>query len=88
VARKPILMAIPKVRGIAKVGRLVRCDRGRWDGAGHFTYGWTRDSRPLKAKKFAYRLVAADRGHLIRCVVTAVNKQGTKSALTPAVRVR
>jgi hypothetical protein len=65
------------------VGTICSVTTGNWLGTPtSYTYQWTRDGTNIGAATAAtYTLIAADiGGHSIRCVVTAVNAQGSTAA--------
>lgn len=69
----------PESSGLGKVGDLVTCNPGVWDPASTYTYAWKRGASTISGATAAtYTLVAADRGTLVSCVVTAT--AGLRSA--------
>ena len=87
-AHKPVVITLPKVSGIAKVGDSLAVTTGIWKySPTSYAYQWLRCS-PLGAscKKIAggssYRLTAADVGHKLKATVTASNAAGSLTATT------
>jgi len=85
---RPSLRARPLLGGRALAGRTLTCSRGRWSGSpASYAFTWRRDGKAIIGHGSAYRVRAADRGHRIRCEVTATNAKGSVTAATSAVRV-
>lgn len=77
---KPTDVEAPQVSGSATVGQQLICDRGIWNGQPPptFTYRWVRDGTTIVSTAgSAYTVTLADEGHLLSCVVTATNSEGT-----------
>jgi trimeric autotransporter adhesin len=88
VKARPLLRTRPKVAGSAGAGRTLVCTRGTWTGSPtRYVLTWRRDGRLVVGHGSAYRVRAADRGHTIRCEVSAVNAKGTTTVASAAVRV-
>ncbi len=86
---RPLSVARPRIRGIARVGRRVRCELGTWRLARTYVVRWRRGACTIpRATARTYLLRSADRGRLIRCRVTARNAAGslTISSLGRLVR--
>jgi hypothetical protein len=84
---RPRSLARPSLRGRARAGSTLVCSRGRWSGAGvRARFAWRRDGRIVRRAQ-DYRVRAGDRGHVLRCEVTATNAGGSRSATSVAVRV-
>ncbi len=69
--------------GAAVIDQLLSCTTGTWTGDATivFTYQWQRAGVNIgSATSATYRLVAADNGNAIRCVVTGTNGAGNASA--------
>lgn len=73
-----------QLNGMGVVGTVLTLLPGSWRGLQPITlsYQWTRDGTNIAgATTTSYTLVAADvPGHVITCVETATNTQGTASA--------
>jgi hypothetical protein len=84
---KPANRARPRVRRSG--GRLV-CSRGTWtNGPTRFAYRWLVDGHAVKgAHRSKLTIGHRERGHRVRCGVTATNAQGSASALSAPLRVR
>lgn len=84
---RPALRARPMLRGQPHVGRTLSCTRGSWaERPGRYGFVWSRDGKTAGTGA-SYRVRAADRGHALRCHVTAVNSVGTATAESAAVRI-
>jgi hypothetical protein len=84
---RPGLRARPRVAGRARVGATLVCTRGRWSGSpSRFVLSWRRDGKLLGGGS-SYRVRSVDRGHSIRCSVTAGNAVGASTAASGAVHV-
>jgi peptidoglycan/xylan/chitin deacetylase (PgdA/CDA1 family) len=85
---RPSLRRRPVLAGRALAGRTLTCSRGQWSG-NPVSYGftWRRDGKAIIGHGSAYSVRAADRGHAIRCDVTAKNARGSATAASGAVRV-
>jgi hypothetical protein len=82
---------LPAVRGRARVGRTVVCNRGAWAGTVpiHYGYGWLRKARPVgSAHESRYRIRRRDAGARLACRVTATNPARSLTVTSPFVRVR
>jgi hypothetical protein len=76
----PVNELKPEVVGAGIVGERLVCGAGSWTGVvTEFTYEWLRDGLPIAAG-VAYNVTAADKGHSLWCVVTAVGPEGTSEA--------
>ena len=85
----PVNTAAPAVTGSAITGQTLTCSNGTWQGADTYTYQWKRDGVAIGGATANTRvLVMADEGHVLKCVVTAHNEQGTathdSNSVTPA----
>ncbi|RYG57010.1 MAG: hypothetical protein EON56_03215 [Alphaproteobacteria bacterium] len=71
--------------GTAKVGRILTCSKGTWSPAAtSYKYQWFRGTTALRGKVAStYKTVAADKGKLVTCKVTAL-KTGYTSGLAAA----
>ncbi len=77
---RPTNIEPPQVSGIAAVGQQLTCVRGIWNGQPPptFSYKWVRDGTIIvSATGSAYTIALGDEGHLLSCVVTATNSEGT-----------
>jgi hypothetical protein len=88
VKQRPAIRIRPKVRGSARAKRMLVCTRGTWTGRPtRYVLTWRRDGKRVVGHGSSYRVGAADRGHTIRCDVTAVNAKGATTVASAAVRV-
>ncbi|HEY3613035.1 MAG TPA: hypothetical protein VGK92_04990, partial [Gaiellales bacterium] len=86
-ATRPVLRARPKVGGTPRAGRILVCSRGTWNGSPtRYAFTWRRDGKVV-GHGASHVLRAADRGHLIRCDVTAGNAKGSVTVASASVRV-
>jgi hypothetical protein len=73
----------PSITGSPSLGATITCAHGLWEGAPppSFTYQWYREGAPIAgATEASYAIASADQGHLLACVVTAYNVQGSSQA--------
>ena len=90
----PVLTSPPEVysaSGAPRVGESLTCVRGEWTGAPKptFTYVWLRDGTKVGSNA-AYTVGNEDRGHTLKCEVTATNSEapgGVKAESSNGVRV-
>jgi glucose/arabinose dehydrogenase len=82
----PVNTALPQVDGPPIPGARLTCVPGTWTGANSFAYRWLRDGAP-RAAGVTYRPTTADVGHILSCVVTASNADGSTQATSAAVRI-
>ncbi len=76
----------PEMSGQALVGQSLGCNPGTWSGAPSLAYAWTRNGTPIALQTApSYTLTGADVGQLLRCVVTARNDTGVRSATSAPV---
>ena len=84
----------PHITGMARDGRVLNAQAGRWSGAGpiRYTYQWRRCGKtglgctPIaRATHVSYKLTHADVGHKISVLVTATNGGGDASAAASPV---
>jgi hypothetical protein len=78
----------PAIRGHARVGRTVTCDRGDWSGTIpiRFTFAWLRNGR-LHGRDRSYHVRNRDSGMRLACRVTASNAAGTRTVTSRLMRV-
>lgn len=80
----------PSIKGVPRVGRTLRCLRGRWIGSSpiRYAFSWTRDGKIISgATRTRYRLTRHDRGSLIACAVEATNPMGSSRAASEPVEI-
>jgi hypothetical protein len=79
----------PAIRGRARVGRTVVCNRGEWTGTVpiSYAYSWLRNGATV-ARGSRYRVRLTDAGASLACRVKATNGPNTLVALSRSVRVR
>jgi hypothetical protein len=79
----------PAIRGVVRVGRVVQCDRGSWQGTEPivYTYRWLRNGAAI-ARGRRYRIRALDGDAMLACRVKATNGPRTVVAVSRSVRVR
>ena len=84
---RPTLRTRPRIIGRARVGRTLTCARGTWNGSTvRYAFTWRREGR-IAGHGSAYRVRGADRGHALRCDVTAANSKGATVAETKVEHV-
>ena len=84
---RPTLRTRPRIAGRPRAGRTLICARGTWNGSPvRYALTWRRDRR-IAGHGSAYRVRGADRGHALRCDVTAANAKGATTAATKTVHV-
>jgi hypothetical protein len=84
---RPTLSTRPRITGRPRAGRTLICARGTWNGSpARYALTWRRDRR-IAGHGSAYRVRGADRGHALRCDVTAANAKGATTAATKTVHV-
>jgi hypothetical protein len=74
--------ATPVVTGTATQGQTLTTTKGTWNNTPtNFTYQWQRSGVNIaSATNSTYVLVLADVGSTVRCVVTAMNADGSTTA--------
>jgi outer membrane protein assembly factor BamB len=88
VAQKPVVTTLPKITGIATVGKSLSVTHGTWKYAPTgYAYQWFRCSStgasctPIAgASKSSYLLTSADAGHKLEAKVVASNAAGSVTA--------
>src|SRR3954469_22067648 len=90
--RPPVLVAKPVITGTLTSGSLLTTTIGTWSPVGTtYTFQWERSAggsafAPIPgATRATYRLVVADNGALVHVRVTAINADGSLSALSDDV---
>lgn len=86
----PVNTVAPAITGTAEVGETLTCSTGTWTGTGTITYArqWQRDGVDIAgATGSTYTLVSADGGASVRCIVTATDDEGSRSAVSNAVSI-
>jgi hypothetical protein len=79
-AQKPVNTLKPEVVGNPLIGERLVCGAGSWAGAvSEFSYKWVRDAITV-ASGLTYIVSAADEGHSLWCVVTAIGSGGASEA--------
>lgn len=73
---------VPYVSGLTPVGSLLTCTQGNWAGTpSSYAYAWKRDgTTAIGTNANTYTTIAGDQTHLVTCVVSATNGQGTTAA--------
>lgn len=85
----PTPRTIPRVVGLASVGRILRCRPASFVGATRTTVAWLRNGKPIRrATRITYRLARADRGRIVTCRSKAIGPGGTTSVVGIGVFVR
>ncbi len=87
---QPQNLTAPEVTGTAVVGGTLTCSPGTWNGqpAPTYAYQWQLAGADIpSATANTFTVVAADRGLLLSCRVTARNHEGTESATSRGVQV-
>jgi peptidoglycan/xylan/chitin deacetylase (PgdA/CDA1 family) len=88
VKARPALRARPSIGGRPRAGRTLVCTRGTWSGSpSRYVFTWRRDGKPVVGHASAFHVRTADRGHILRCFVTARNAMGFATAASGSVRV-
>jgi hypothetical protein len=88
----PVSKRAPAVNGMATEGAVVNADPGRWRGGRlSFTFQWRLCDPALvecadipAATDSLYAIGAGDVGKVLRVLVTAVNRSGSASAVSPS----
>jgi hypothetical protein len=85
----PATITAPVISGTAVVGDALVCSPGSWSGdPTQYEYQWNRSNAPIAAATTAgYTVGAADAGHRLSCLVTAVNGGGEILAQSASVAV-
>ena len=85
---RPSLLALPSVRGTARVGKTIRCKGARFEGATKLSTRWIRNGRLIRrATRVAYRVQKADRGAVVSCRVRAQGPGGVTTVVALGVFV-
>jgi hypothetical protein len=84
---RPAVRARPKVTGRTRVGATLTCTGGTWNGSpSAYSFTWRRDGKVID-HGLRHRVLVGDRGHTLRCEVTARNAAGVSAAVSGIVRV-
>ena len=90
--RPPVRKHLPKISGVAVLGKTLHASPGRWKGAARFSYRWERcnargkrcraihRAKPSRKPWRSYTLTSRDLGHTIRVIVVASNRWGRRTA--------
>jgi hypothetical protein len=83
----PVNTSAPAVSGTGTVGNVLTCTTGIWTlSPTSYAYQWMRGGVNIyDAVASTYKLVAADSGHNIACMVTAFTAGGSASAASNAI---
>jgi hypothetical protein len=87
---QPLNQEPPEVSGTLAMGETLTCLPGTWSGqpAPTFTYQWLVEGLSIPgATASTYTVLAADRGLVLSCRVTATNRVGSSSATSQGRRV-
>jgi hypothetical protein len=87
-AAAPATRRPPAIAGDAIVGGTLRAQRGLWEAYPRpaYSFQWRRNGAPIPgATRDSYALTAADRGAAISVMVTARNRAGAASAISPSL---
>lgn len=89
VTPKPAATEKPKVKGVARVGKTLRCRAASFTDATDVTTSWLRSGEPIKgAKKVTYKPTRRDVGKRIACRSTATGAGGVTKSTSKSVLVR
>lgn len=84
---RPALRVRPTLSGRARVGATLVCTRGTWNGnPSGYVFTWRRDGKVIRHGS-RHLVRTADRGHALRCAVTARNTAGASTVASGAVRI-
>jgi len=75
-----------RVSGKARVGRVVSCQSGYWVEKSRLVYRWFRRDDQIPGAARRHKVVAADSGKSLRCVIVASNASGQNLRLTSKPR--
>lgn len=85
VSGVPVNTVAPAITGTAQVGQTLTTTNGTWVGSPTFARQWTANGANISAATATtYQPVIGDIGKVIRCVVTATNAYGVKTATSNA----
>ena len=85
---RPHNIVRPAVSGVPRSGRTLRCWRGRWSRADRYSRQWLRSGNAIRGATGAtYEIVAADRGHALRCRAAAAGPGGNARRGSAVIRV-
>jgi hypothetical protein len=84
----------PVISGTGQIGTQLKCTEGEWiNSPTSFEYQWVRDAGKADQVSIAgasmstYVVQAADEGHTLTCLVTAVNKHGSGQAESEPLKI-
>jgi outer membrane protein assembly factor BamB len=88
VVSKPAVITLPRLSGVAKVGKSLSVTKGTWNySPTGYAYQWLRCTSTgtsckaiTGATRSSYRLTSADAGHKLEARVTASNPAGSATA--------
>ena len=88
-AAVPTNLAVPTVTGSPRLNATLTALRGEWTPEASYQFQWQRDGNDiLNANGSTYTLTQDDVGKLMRVVVTAINVDGRRTAVSaPTARV-
>lgn len=77
----------PSLSGSGKVGTMITCDRGEWEGSGSYSYEWRLNGVPVpvgtgpnetgSTNPARYRAKASEVGQQVTCHVTRTSSKGS-----------
>jgi hypothetical protein len=86
-ARRPSLKARPRLNGRRRLGSTLVCTRGSWIGIpSAYAFTWRRDGKVV-GRGSSHLVRPVDRGHSLRCDVTARNASGAATAKSAALHI-
>jgi hypothetical protein len=79
----------PVIEGVAKLNQTLKCANTSWTGSPtKFNFLWLRDGTPIsQAEANTYTVKEADQGHELFCQVTAVNAEGSGTAVSEGIHI-
>ena len=75
-----------KIKGNARVGKVVTCQSGYWVETSGLAYTWFRGVHRIPGGARSHHVTAGDAGKSLRCVVVASNSTGQDLRLTSKAR--
>src|SRR3954451_18994992 len=80
IAGVPLNRTLPVIGGDLRLGGVVTCAAGTWDGTYTYDYQWVRDNVDLTGETTVNHTVGqADVGHYLRCDVRASSDEGASA---------